>query len=161
MCPTVIYCYWYWMKILSISKLKWQNLPISKWKPMIDIDNFDVIRKYKSKPTFIAWHWSHFQQVWYMRWLDTSPHAEMYPFNADTFPYFGLRRSWPSIPIREAIRGWPVLLYHLSWFIITILYSKIHFRASIVHHQQMENFNCSFLQQNANALMLLEVLYMY
>jgi len=56
MCPIVIHWYWFWMKIISISKSKWPNLPISKSKPMFDIDNFDSITICNLKPTFIAQH---------------------------------------------------------------------------------------------------------
>ena len=46
--------YSYWMKIMSISKSKWQNSPISKLKPMIDKDNFNSTLIYNAKSTFIA-----------------------------------------------------------------------------------------------------------
>ena len=56
MCPIVNCWYWYWMEIMSISKSKCPNLPISKSKPMFDIDNFDLKTICISKPTFIAQH---------------------------------------------------------------------------------------------------------
>ena len=46
-----------WFIGIDIEWKSWQNSPNSKSKPMIDIDNFDSIPIYNSKPTFIAWHW--------------------------------------------------------------------------------------------------------
>ena len=45
-----------WFIGIDIEWKSWQNSPNSKSKPMIDIDNFDSIPIYKSKPTFIARH---------------------------------------------------------------------------------------------------------
>ena len=45
-----------WFIGIDIEWKSWQNSPNSKSKPMIDIDNFDSIPIYNSKPTFIAWH---------------------------------------------------------------------------------------------------------
>ena len=45
-----------WFIGIDIEWKSWQNSPNSKSKPMIDIDNFDSIPIYNSKPTFIALH---------------------------------------------------------------------------------------------------------
>ena len=60
-----------WFIGIDIEWKSWQNSPNSKSKPMIDIDDFDSIPMYNSKPTFIAWHC-----IWYIKgsvYLDLSP----------------------------------------------------------------------------------------